>query len=373
MHHASPTIGAIAAALAKAQTELSNPDKSLVATLPSRARAEAPRTFRYAPLSRGLEIVRTSLGRHEIALMQTTTIDDVAGLIRLVTVLAHASGEWISSDWPVCPISETASPHRLGAALTYARRYALFTLVGIAGEDDLDAPDLPDPGASATPTEARAPQKSNGGPHERSSLTPRARAWKQAHNLEPTLDAPSSAASRDQMLHELEALSSKAQVTSWARAILKLKNVLTSADARVVEQAFQAKLASLTPGQSTENEFAEGQNANAEDADRPAPLAPALPAPRPPLVKTVRRRDKQHLRFVCTQPCLVCGRVPSEPHHLRFSEPRALGRKVSDEFTVPLCRAHHRELHNRGNERAWWEALKIDPAPVAQQLWSATR
>jgi hypothetical protein len=373
MHHASPTIGAIAAALAKAQAELPNPEKSLVATMPSPARKEAPRTFRYAPLSRGLELVRASLGRHEIAVIQTTAIDDSAGLIRLVTVLAHASGEWLSSDWPVCPISETASPHRLGAALTYARRYALFTLVGIAGEDDLDAPDLPDLGASATPTEARAPQKPNGGPHEHSSLTPRGRAWKQANNLEQTLDSPSSAASRDQMLDALEALSSADQVTAWARGILKQKNVLTSDDARVVEQAFEAKLASLNPGQFAENEFAEEQHANAADADHPTALAPASPAPRASLVKTVRRRDKQHLKFVRTQPCLVCGRVPSEPHHLRFSEPRALGRKVSDEFTVPLCRAHHRELHNRGNERAWWEALKIDPAPVAQQLWSATR
>jgi hypothetical protein len=204
-------------------------------------------------------------------------------------------------------------------------------------------------------------------------LTPRGRAWKQANNLEQTLDSPSSAASRDQMLDALEALSSADQVTAWARGILKQKNVLTSDDARVVEQAFEAKLASLNPGQFAENEFAEEQHANAADADHPTALAPASPAPRASLVKTVRRRDKQHLKFVRTQPCLVCGRVPSEPHHLRFSEPRALGRKVSDEFTVPLCRAHHRELHNRGDERAWWEALKIDPAPVAQQLWSATR
>jgi ERF superfamily len=96
----------------------------------------AEQTFRYAPLSSGLEIVRKILGQHEIATVQSTAIDNEAGLIRLTTVLAHASGEWISSDWPVCPVSETAAPHRMGAALTYARRYALFTLVGIAGEDD---------------------------------------------------------------------------------------------------------------------------------------------------------------------------------------------------------------------------------------------
>ena len=86
-----------------------------------------------------------ALGQHEIATVQTTAIDQDSGQIRLTTLLAHASGEWISSDWPVCPASETATPHRMGSALTYARRYALFALVGIAGEDDLDAPDLLEP------------------------------------------------------------------------------------------------------------------------------------------------------------------------------------------------------------------------------------
>jgi hypothetical protein len=140
MHRSSESIGAIAAALAKAQVELTNPEKSLIATLPSPG--QNGRSFRYAALSSGLDIVRKCLGRHEIAAIQTTAIDESAGLIRLTTVLAHSSGEWVSSDWPVCPVAETAAPHRMGAALTYARRYALFTLVGIAGEDDLDAPDL---------------------------------------------------------------------------------------------------------------------------------------------------------------------------------------------------------------------------------------
>src|ERR1700726_854571 len=142
MQRSSDTIGAIAAGLAKAQAELTNPEKSLVATIRSPFPREGDQTFRYAPLSTGLDIVRKALGRHEIATVQTTAIDNEVGLIRLTTILAHASGEWMSSDWPVCPISETAAPHRMGAALTYARRYALFTLVGIAGEDDLDAPDL---------------------------------------------------------------------------------------------------------------------------------------------------------------------------------------------------------------------------------------
>src|SRR5438034_2469613 len=142
MHRSSESIGTIAAALAKAQAELANPEKSLVATVRSPFPREGNRTFRYAPLSSGLDIVRKGLGRNEIATIQTTAIDKDAGLLRLTTVLAHSSGEWISSEWPVCPITDVASAQRMGAALTYARRYALFTLVGIAGEDDLDAPDL---------------------------------------------------------------------------------------------------------------------------------------------------------------------------------------------------------------------------------------
>src|SRR6476660_4458967 len=146
MHRSSESIACLAAALAKAQAELTNPEKSLVATIRPNEPSETERSFRYAPLSSGLEIVRKTLGQHEIATMQTTAIDQTAGIVNLTTVLAHSSGEWIASDWPVCAISETAAPHRIGAALTYARRYALFTLVGIASEDDLDAPDL------ATPT-----------------------------------------------------------------------------------------------------------------------------------------------------------------------------------------------------------------------------
>ena len=143
MQHSSTSVGALAAALAKAQVQIANPEKSLTATIVSPFPREGSRTFRYAPLSSGLDLVRKCLGQHEIATVQATAIDRDSGLIRLTTTLVHASGEWVSSDWPVCPVSETAAPHRLGAALTYARRYALFTLVGIAGEDDLDAPDLP--------------------------------------------------------------------------------------------------------------------------------------------------------------------------------------------------------------------------------------
>src|SRR5580704_5273858 len=162
MQRSSESIGAIAGALAKAQSELTNPEKSLTATIRSPFPRESDRTFRYASLASGLEIVRKALGKQEIATMQTTAIDE-GGLIRLTTVLAHSSGEWVSSDWPVCPVSETAAPHRIGAALTYARRYALFTLVGIAGEDDLDAPDLEaTPKAGADRPSGPDGQKANG-------------------------------------------------------------------------------------------------------------------------------------------------------------------------------------------------------------------
>ena len=168
MHRSSESVAALAAALAKAQAELVNPEKSLTATIRSGRPGEGERSFRYAPLASGLDIVRKTLGQHEIATVQTTAIDQAAGMVSLTTILAHASGEWIASDWPVCPVAETANPQRMGAALTYARRYGLFTLVGIAGEDDLDAPDLdrtgvPPPVPSAAPG-VRAAQATNGGP-----------------------------------------------------------------------------------------------------------------------------------------------------------------------------------------------------------------
>src|SRR5215472_4092563 len=165
MQRSSPSIAALATALAKAQIALANPEKSLVGTIePERGQGRqagqgSARQFRYAPLSSGLEIVRKTLGQHEIATVQTTAVDQAAGMVNLTTILAHASGEWIASDWPVCPVAETERPHRMGAALTYARRYALFTLVGIAGEDDLDAPDLISP---AHPSSARDRREGRG-------------------------------------------------------------------------------------------------------------------------------------------------------------------------------------------------------------------
>ena len=253
MHRSSESIASLAAALAKAQAELTNPEKSLVATIRPQSRGEAERSFRYAPLSSGLDIVRRTLGQHEIATVQTTAIDQTAGMVNLTTVLAHASGEWIASDWPVCAITETAIPHRMGAALTYARRYALFTLVGIAGEDDLDAPDLTAPTGQASSTERpdTSSQKArmNGARGSDVSPTPvrRNRSALRAP-AKAIFDPDKSATLCNQLLTELESLTSPEAATAWAHRILGAKNSLTAADARRVEDAFQSRLATLGSG-----------------------------------------------------------------------------------------------------------------------------
>jgi hypothetical protein len=378
MQRCSETIGAIAGALAKAQAEIANPEKSLTATIRSPFPREAARSFRYASLANGLDLVRKSLGRHEIATVQTTSIDEAAGLIRLTTTLAHSSGEWVSSDWPVCPVAETSAPHRMGAALTYARRYALFTLVGIAGEDDLDAPDLEAaPKADIDPPNGSAGQALNGHAHAAGvSGNPRRRP--PTIRTATTLAADQSALQRDRLLTELEGLQSSDDAASWAHQSLPAKNTLTVADAELVEDTFRIKLAIFgeqQPGELPEaaQDRVEMQPAQSHpDAPKPAKGLPKRPGGRL-AAKTICLRDKDHRKFVSAQPCLVCGRSPADAHHLRFAQPRALGRKVSDEFTVPVCRVHHRELHRQGDEAAWWQGIKIDPLPIARRLWQHAR
>jgi len=371
MQRSSESIGAIAAALAKAQGEITNPEKSLTARIRSPFLRDGDRTFRYAPLSSGLDIVRKTLGRHEIATVQATAIDNEAGLIRLTTILAHASGEWMSSDWPVCPISETAAPHRMGAALTYARRYALFTLVGIAGEDDLDAPDLTAPTAERPVASSKITGMNGGrgaaaGSSQRNGKAP-------TTTIKPVLGPDGSAALRDQLLTDVDGLNSADDAAAWAHRIMAAKNSLAAADARRVEDAFAAKIATLGSGDAS------GINAplsssvldqppllqNPRAANRVDKSLLALPEPR-------RFRDKTHIKFVAKQPCLICGRRPSDAHHLRFAQHPALGRKVSDEFIVPLCRGHHREVHRSGDEAAWWKKTGIDPTVPARALWLET-
>jgi hypothetical protein len=379
MHRCSTTIGAIATALAKAQTELTNPEKSLTATIHSPFPREGDRRFRYASLSSGLEIVRKCLGRHEIATIQTSTIDDPSGLIRLTTILAHSSGEWMSSEWPVCAVSETSAPHRLGAALTYARRYALFTLVGIAGEDDVDAPDL---------------IKSSGNLGGQEISTPAADVHSQAIRSGNSKTSTASTREtseqiRSKLVVELCPIVSDEDLTAWVERALPLKNELSQVDASSLELAFQLKRSELAEGlkeaqaaQPTDNaatkvadqlssrpseDTAEaGANRSGADSASTHPLSRLKKGPS-------RKRDSSHLKFVASQPCLLCGRTPSDAHHIRFAQTRALGRKVSDEFTVPLCRTHHRQLHRAVNEQQWWKDKRLDPFHVAHLLWGTTR
>jgi hypothetical protein len=248
MQRSSESIAQLAAALAKAQGELVNPEKSLVATIKSDGAAE--QTFRYAPLSSGLDIVRKTLGQQGIAVMQTTSTDPAAGVIMLTTMLAHASGEWIASDWPVCPITETAMPHRMGAALTYARRYALFTLVGIAGEDDMDAPELAVPNGQTGPIERGL---ANGNAGQNGSRDPAARhVSRRSGAMAPTpalssLEGKASAGLRDSLIAEISALGSDRDASDWAQRRIADKDRLSATDARNVEEVFQQRLLSLSP------------------------------------------------------------------------------------------------------------------------------
>jgi len=383
MQRSSNSVAALAAALAKAQAQLVNPEKSLTGILRTgRAGDVGGRTFRYASLSSGLDIVRKTFGQHEIATMQTTAIDQLSGMVQLTTTLAHSSGEWIASDWPVCPVAELASPQRMGLALTYARRYALFTLAGIAGEDDLDAPDLcaessalvvpPDApmrrGEAQPPVLRREPGNGNG----RGARKGEARVM---------LGPSQSAKLRDKMLIEISTLASSDLTIAWAKQGLVAKNSLMGSDAELIEAAFERRLAELA---------SDGEAPDAADHSLVVPAwtlpqstarAPSSDqAPATGIDKSVltiaaprRYRNREHLRYVMQQPCLICGRKPSDPHHLRYLQPRALGRKASDEFAVPLCRVHHRAAHRSGDERSWWKAAGIDPIKIARKLWKHTR
>ena len=380
MQRSSDSVAALAAALAKAQAQLVNPEKSLTGIIRTGRPGEGGgRTFRYAPLSSGLDIVRKTLGQHEIATLQSTAIDQTAGMVNLTTTLAHASGEWIASDWPVCPIVETANPQRMGAALTYARRYALFTLVGIAGEDDLDAPDLcespstPSSSASSDPC-AAVPTRGPGNGRSRGGMKREPQA---------ILDAHQSAELREKLLTEIANIAAAEQAVTWAREAIASKNKLLENDAQLVEAAFEGRMAELQPAEKAadpDNDSAstrpvdgaketvgtESASANPDQARGIDKSVLAIATPR-------RYRNRHHLRYVMQQPCLICGRKPSDPHHLRYLQPRALGHKASDEFAVPLCRVHHRAAHRAGDERAWWKAAGIDPIKIARQLWKDTR
>jgi hypothetical protein len=420
MHRSSESVAAIATALAKAQTELSNPEKAMIGTVYNN-RSDSPQSFRYASLSSGLDIVRKTLGGHQIAIAQTTDIDRANGTVNLITLLLHTSGEWISSDWPVCQLTETSAPRRMGAALTYARRYALFTMVGIAGEDDLDAP----PDVTSDPREGHGTAGAGLAPHP--SVAPAPVRLSHSGTGSPIipsvrekLSVDESAAISAELIREIETLPED-DLQSRAIAILKGKNRLSANDAKLVQDAFGARMGqadaakevvttdeptSVQDGLTAPQPLAAQTVAVKRPRGRPRrvvaaaePLSPST-APSKPTIndnspppahieadaasakiqkselainEPRRHRDKDHLKFVAAQPCLVCGRSPADAHHLRFTQPRALGRKVSDEFTVPLCRTHHRDNHSFGNEIVWWERRAIDPVATSRMLWVSTR
>jgi ERF superfamily len=397
MQRSSDSIAKLASALAKAQIELVNPEKSLTGTI-NTGEGQERRSFSYASLASGLDIVRKTLGQHEIATVQTTAIDEATRTVRLTTTLAHSSGEWIASDWPVCAVAETATPRRMGAALTYARRYALFTLVGIAGEDDLDAPDLQGP-SNQTPGQTAVSgglngktngtaaggetDQPNGG---RSPSQRRAKVYGAPPHK--TLGPAESAALCEHLLAELKNLGSPDDLALWAKQCLPAKNKLTTGHAERIEGAFAARLATLAvpePDQRAEPSGGPSSPPAPRPSKRPRAHRSASPYTQPSheakegidksilaLPEPRRLRDRDHLKYVVQQVCLVCGRSPCDPHHLRYTQNPALGRKVSDEFTVPLCRGHHRELHRHGDEAAWWDKRGIDPTREARKLWLET-
>ena len=406
MHRSSENVAAIATALAKAQMELSNPEKAMIGTIYNN-RSDTPQSFRYASLSSGLDIIRKTLGGQQIAVAQTTHIDRTNGMVNLTTVLLHTSGEWIASDWPVCRLSETSAPRRMGAALTYARRYALFTMVGIAGEDDLDAPDSASD--QYQPNKAGEALDLNADPQPAPARSSRPRTTNPATPpVREKLNSDDSATVRTQLIQEIQTLS-EGDLPARAIGILKAKNRLLADDAKQVEAAFAARM--VLPGSSQDDPAsAPTEPALAAAIKRPRgrprqtkpaaePAAPLSVAAKPvidesppesiPLqtdttlgkidksVLTIseprRLRDKAHLKFVGSQPCLICARSPADAHHLKFTQPRAMGRKVSDEFTVPLCRTHHRDIHSFGDEVAWWARYAIDPVVTARTLWISTR
>jgi hypothetical protein len=308
MPRSSKSVAALAGALAKAQAKLVNPEKSLTATIRLDRRGETERSFRYAPLSSGLEIIRKTLSEFEIATIQTTGIEPGTGIVNLTTMLAHASGEWIASDWPVCQLADLESPRRMGAALTYARRYALFTLVGIAGEDDLDAPDLHDgPESNQTKVGAASVSAISGRPVSDGSSPIRGNRRLNSAIPKPLLAEEDSARLRDQCLTELANLSSVEQSADWARRILKLKNTLRAEDAKLVEEAFGAKLALFDSGQA------------AVSRSQPLPPATRSRSPRKKIDKSALPFTKspglngQELAHELKQEAEIAGVAPSKP------------------------------------------------------------
>jgi len=255
--------------------------------------------------------------------------------------------------------------------------------VGIAGEDDLDTRDLCAPPPSTAVGETGAGGERGGNP---AGMTDNLRLPSRSHGngrlrgAERTLSAPAlstdqSAALRDRLLGEVAGLPSQESATKWAQGALAAKNRLNAEDAKLLEKAFEKRLAEFLPSESAEVvnvDRSESRSAGGEETGNTDVQQVGIDKSVLSVAAPRRYRNREHLRYIAQQACLVCGRKPSDPHHLRFTQPRALGRKVSDEFAVPLCRGHHRSAHHSRDEGAWWRQAGIDPIQVARRLWKAT-
>ena len=185
----------------------------------------------------------------------------------------------------------------------------------------------------------------------------------------PKLEPEASAVLTEQLTAELSDINSPEEATTWAHRVIGAKNSLTTADAEHVEQTFRSKLSTFLHELGDESHSPQHHERRSNRRKRIRQRSQAidktilvLPAPR-------RIRDRDHVKSVAKQPCLICGRRPADAHHLRFAQSLALGRKVSDEFTVPLCRGHH---HRSGDEAAWWTKTGIDASAAARVLWLKT-
>ena len=276
--------------------------------------------------------------------------------------------------------------------------------MGIAGEDDLDAPDLPVLQLSGGTDRHADRKKMNGNPEAKPfPLAGQKDSGRRRPIVRPSpLLAPDqSAGVRDRLLGELVSLRSADAAATWARRGITAKNSLTAADASAVEKAFGRRLSELaletdrpapteeaSAPKAGEPELGGTTNASVPGVSSNEAALPEEPTPPADAVnnaastsgdgalaiaKPRRHRSKEHLRFVAKQACIVCGRNHSDPHHLSFMQPRALGRKVSDEYVVPLCRIHHRAVHRVSDEQVWWTQQGVDPVMLARSLWTSTR
>src|SRR5215467_7960562 len=221
------------------------------------------------------------------------------------------------------------------------------------------------------PAENKIGDLNGGQTHSTQQLSSGRRAKAVSNLRKPTLEPQASAALRDQLAAELKDLSSAEDAANWAQRVLAAKNTLITPDADRVEQVFQARLTSLVTNAAADQPMPQEAGSRLPRTDRGRKRRTATTINKGALSLSAPRRvrDRDHVRLVAKQPCLVCGRRPADAHHLRFAQSRALGRKVSDEFTVPLCRGHHREVHRCGDEAAWWKKAGIDPTIPARVLW----